>query len=437
MPKRASRLVNLHIKNIAAVGAPANRRRWLVVKAAGPRSENERRNIVDAAVRVKWGSPSDYAKAYLTDIFDGTEAIISMNGGYWSASFVIGADHAVTFSEPSAVQQTYVEKKRATKGAAITFDDAMVGRQLHHVYEMLGERYGALMETIESIRGSDVEDKGAAIRAALAAFMDSMAASMPSMLAEMDADDSADDVEKAGRKISASRLAKLKTLYTVLSDIISEGEATMTEKKTPDASALRKMGDALAAMFGRAAGADEATIAELEKSAGEAPAQIPAPIQALLSKADADLAAMRTTNAALADRLEKSEQAQAKLHEDAELRKFADVVSGYKEIGLDPAKDAVLLKSIAEKLPKEHADRIHELFKAALAQKAASAMFTEIGSGGAAKPEPGSAVEEVEQTIAALMQKSETVDFAAARKAVFSANPKLYDRYRQETAVRV
>ena len=166
MPKVASRLVNISIRNIAAVGAPANKRRWLVVKAAGPKIEN------------------------------------------------------------------------VSKDEAMTFDDAMICRRLYKVYEALGERYGALMETIDSIRISNEPNKAAAIKAALTGFMDSMKAAMPVMLADMDTDDG--DTQKAGRKISGGRLAKLKTLHKVLSEIISEGEADM-EKKTPDASYTRRL----------------------------------------------------------------------------------------------------------------------------------------------------------------------------------------------------
>lgn len=362
MSKSASRLVNLQVKNIAAVGSPANRRRWLVVKAETPK--------------------------------------------------------------PKAA------------GDAMTFDDAMMGRRLYKVYMALSEQYGALMETMDSIRVSDDSNKGAAVKAALNAFMESMQASVPKMLASVDEDDA--EVEK-NREVSPTRMTKIKALHKVLGGLISEGE-NMDTKKT-DATALQRIGNAIAAAFGRMNGADEAVIAALEKGA-EPPvqpvsAEIPPAVAAQLAKAETATVALQKANEDLQARLVKSEQAQAKLHEEAELRKFAEEVAGYKDLGLDPAKDNVLLKNITEKLPAEDAARIRELFKSLLAQKAATALLTEVGSAASGRPSPESAMAEVDQKVSELMAKSDKLTREQALSDVFRANPSLYERHRAETTVRV
>ena len=339
----ATRLVNLFVKNVAAVDKPANRRTFLVVKD----------------------------------------------------------EHAPTF------------------------DDAMFGRRLHQVYMALGEHYGALMETIEGIRHSEDTEKAGAVKTAIDAFMTALKSAMPEALAALGV-----DVEKAGRKISAGRMAKLRTLYKTLGEIIAEQEEYDMDKhqKAPDAGALMTLGHSIAALFGRAAGADDAALAVVDKAAGVESAIAPE-TQAALAKAAAD-------NTALTTRLEKAEAETKKLRDEAELRKFAEEVSGYQNIGLDPTKDAALLKAVTELLPKEQSDRIREIFKAAVAQKAASALFGELGSSGSGAP-ADSAAAEVEQKAALLMQKNETLTCEHARAQVFHATPGLYDRWRQETSVKI
>jgi hypothetical protein len=192
------------------------------------------------------------------------------------------------------------------------------------------------------------------------------------------------------------------------------------------------MGAGIAALIGRAMGADEKVVAELEGSDKKDPA-IPAEVQTRLSKTESE-------NAELKTRLEKAEAATNELREQAELRKFAEEVAGYKEIGLDPTKDAALLKAVTEKLPKEQSDRIRELFKAAVAQVQAGKLFGEVGSNGMGA-QAGTASAEIEsKTTAKLgeMRKSnDKVTVEQARDSVFRENPGLYERWAKETTLRV
>tara|TARA_Y100000310_G_scaffold98201_1_gene95943 strand:- start:30932 stop:31993 length:1062 start_codon:yes stop_codon:yes gene_type:complete len=313
-----------------------------------------------------------------------------------------------------------------------TFDEAIMGRRLHKIYAALGDQWGALIETLDSIRQSDDANKGAAIKGALNDFLGSVKQAIPSMLGALD-----DDMDKAGRKISASRMMRLRNLQKVLDDLIKEGEVMgePTKKadekvaKTPDASALRKMGNSFAAMFGRATGADETAIAELEKGDADPWKDVPGEVRARLEKAEA----------ARVDEMKKAEALQKQvddLREEQALRAFTEEVAGYQEIGLDPSKDAALLKSVTENLSEDHAKRIREIFKAAVAQAAASKLYGEVGSAGAGNL-PGSVAEEVEQRIDAVIAKNDKIDREAARDRVFAVDQSLYERWRNETTVKV
>lgn len=536
-----TRLVNLRVKNISAVDKPANKRKWLVVKAAAPKSDNERRRVLEQAVRDKWGSASDWSRAYLADIFDG-DAIIELQGVPYAVAFSFESDGRVTFEEPRRVTHAWVEKRRvervekvewtttyvndlpdsafavispggkkdddgktvprslrhlpyrnaqgeadlphlrnalarlsqidasdadkakaraklqaAARAAgvgevaekmehAMTFDDAMMRRRMHKVYEAIGDRYGALIETLNAVQSSDESDKAASLKQAVIDFADSMRAEMPRLMATMDEDDDDGKTRKAGRKISGARMSRLKAMRDMLTELITEAEedTNMAEKHAPDANALTKIAHGIAAMFGRAAGADDETIAALEQAANPEPEIADEAARARITKSEADAAALRKSNEELATRLAKAEadvkaasDAAAKLRDEQELRKFADEVAGFRDVGLDPTKDAALLRDVEAKVGKEAADRLREVFKAQLAQRNASALFKEVGSTGAAGGAPESATAEVEQRIAAIVAKNATIDRAAAMDQVFREAPELYERVRRENLVKV
>lgn len=422
----ANRLRNLLVRNVAAVERPANQRKWLVVKS-DIKSENERRRLVESAVRDKWGSTQDYSKAYLEDIYD-DDAIVYMNGTCYAVGFEVDKDLKVTFDEPRPVTRAYVEKKRLEKQAMSI-----------NVVDVLGEHLSTLTDTIAN--AADGEER----KQAVMDYVASVQKSIPELVSAVE------DVTKSGRKISSARMAKLQTLYKTLGEIIAEQEGEeeeMEKQQTPDAGALTKIGHSLAAMFGRAIGADDETIAKLEKAAQGEEVELPEVVKTALAAQTAELAKsndeLKKANDELKARLDKAEaenkataEAAAKLREEAELRKFAEEVSGYKDVGLDPAKDAVLLKSIEEKAGKEAADRLRELFKAQLAQKNAGSLMREIGSTGAGGGSPTTAAAEVEQKLKEVVSKNDKLDRGAAMDQVFAENPGLYERYRQEVSVRV
>lgn len=365
----ARQLVKLLVKNIAAVGKPANKRSFLVVKS-----------------------------------MDGVEAA----------------------GQPSA--QT---------PQLMTFGDALFQQRMRAVHEELGTQYSALMRALDSACCADVVDRRAAVEAALSAFTESLDAAVPTMVdGLMDGppapptDDGAGETPPDYVEKSAARTAAVTHLRDALTASLLQGDTTMAEVTKPDAGALAKFGQSMAALFGRTMGADEATVVALEKAAaGEPVVEIPVEVTTRLSKAEAD-------NAALTERLSKAEAETTRLKNEADLRKFAEEIAGYKGIGLEPEKDAELLKSISEKLTPEQSTRVRELFKSAAAQAAVSGMFKEIGSKGDG-PMAGSAAAEVEQRVADLVAKSAGTDRDAAVAEVFKADPALYAKYRAENSVKI
>jgi hypothetical protein len=178
-------------------------------------------------------------------------------------------------------------------------------------------------------------------------------------------------------------------------------------------------------------------LADLAKAAGEEdPDPIPVRVQAELAKSAAEAADLKKSNDELKTRLEKAETAMAAAREEASLRKFTEEITGFKDVGLDPAKDAAILKSVEDKVGKEAADRLREIFKSQMAIAKTSRLMGEIGSSGPGLAAADSAAAEVQQKMSDIMSKSDKVDRDSAMNQVFRADPALYDRYRNETLVR-
>lgn len=384
------RLVDLIVKNVSAVGKPANRRTFLVVKAA------------------KYGGMKKCPTCPSADS-DAPCKACEMEK--------CGVEAAYSHTQPTK------------------FSDALFQRRVYTIYSTVGDYYGALMDTISGIKdNNEIGDKPAAIKDAVKAFISALGSAMPELLSDLSK--SEDELEKAGRKISADRMAKLKTAHQTLAAIIAEQEeadmANEVIKQAPDAGVLKSLGHSIAAMFGRAAGASEETVAELEKAAtGNEPAPIDPQVASRLEKAESEA---KETKALL----EKAAAETKKLRDEIELRKFADEISGYKDLGLDPTKDAALLKAVSETLTPEHAARIREIFKGAAAQRAASALMGEIGSAAPGAP-AGSAAAEVDTLVSGLVAKSEnaTKTRSELMQQIFSERPDLYNKWRNETTVNV
>jgi hypothetical protein len=112
------------------------------------------------------------------------------------------------------------------------------------------------------------------------------------------------------------------------------------------------------------------------------------------------------------------------LQDERELEEYTEIAKGYGLPG-DPAEIAVILKSAADTMPREHLEYLDRLFSAAGEQ-----IFNEIGSAGG--PQESSVMGQVEALAGQAISKAD-ISEAAAIVELFSANPAAYDEYLAET----
>lgn len=230
------------------------------------------------------------------------------------------------------------------------------------------------------------------------------------------------ELEKAGKKISAARLEKLKSLYKTLQDIIMEQESsddTNGEASKMDTSKLSK--------------AEQDYIKELEAKAAHADAVAKKATEDAVAKAQAD--AKAEIEKAKKDAEEAKEEVAKE--RDARLNKeYEGKVSVFKRLAIK-ADDAKVFRAIDEKLPEELSKRMWEIVKGANEAMASAAIMTkQIGSG---EGDNGSDdhVSKVETLMKAELAKNDKLSEGKAMAEVFAKNPGLYEAYKEATAVRV
>jgi hypothetical protein len=179
---RPRRLLNLLVKEISAVDAPANRRAWLVVKGTE---------------RVL---PAESRASFATQLRTGLQVLAERLG--WGEAELAKADAAVE---------------------APSFSQALLARQLDDLRDELLDHLGALQETLWRVVAGEGADKPAAIRQAVGDFSTALEGLVGRWLAG--------DVSKVGRKVSADRLARLARMRDLLDTILQEGGPTMADDK--------------------------------------------------------------------------------------------------------------------------------------------------------------------------------------------------------------
>lgn len=237
-----------------------------------------------------------------------------------------------------------------------------------------------------------------------------------------DADDALmADLEKAGRKISAARMEKLKALYKTLADIIAEQESNDEKEDTmkTDLKTLPADVQDMIADLQKKATPDQDAI---QKMVNDAVAKVKADADAEIKKAKDEAAA--ATAATLVEK------------EARVLKEYEGKVSVFKSLTIK-ADDAKVFKAIDEKLPEELAKRVWEILKGAdAALKSANIMTRQIGSsqGEDSVEDPIGKVNKMADELVAKDAKLSRTDAVAK---VFKENPHLYDAYKAATAVRV
>lgn len=408
-------------------------------------------NRVRAAFAAMYGQGAFGSHAYVTRVHDDyVIACVSESAGsaYYKMPWA-ESDGTISFDTMSreAVEETWVAK-------ATGFSEALQRRHMGDVTEELSDLIGAFYESVQSALSDDAADKSAAVKSALKEFGTAVGKVV---------DEWQGGVEKVGRKISASRLKRLKDVNDIIGKLIEEAEYADPDTAVPEddvnKSAVTKRGNlnggdtmydekVLAGLPAEVRTVVTAEVARLTKAASDALAV------AETAKAEAKTAkdelAKATAKEPTEDEVLKSlpvsvrkivedakssaEEATkvAKAERDARLKtEYVSKAAAFKGLPVDSTKDWELLKAIDEKLSKEQADRLSEILKAADAAMLTAGAFREIGSLGA--PVDGTAFEKINKLALDMVSKSPEMTVEKARVRVMELHPELYAEHAAES----
>jgi hypothetical protein len=323
-----------------------------------------------------------------------------------------------------------VQKQEAEGPRDGTFNDVMARRGARKVMMRVQEFAMALDETIGRIADGKAQhdgDRKTLLKDAVESFVRAVKADLPKFV----------DAEMGGMsKQDRERLEDVAKL-------IRGGEPTMTldpkkkksddKKPAADMGALRKM----FAGFARLMGATDDDVIKFDPPDGvdDVWKGVSPQLRARIEATDA------ATKAAAAEEVTKREAAEArvaKLEEERTLAAVTAELQTYKNIGIDPTKDAGLFSKIVSGLSADEAKRMREIFKGADKTIETGKVFAELGAASLGVP-TGSADEEIEKRVTAILAKAESKDLKRddAMDQVLRDDPALYERYRKENAVRV
>ena len=352
------------------------------------------------------------------------------------------------------------EVKQDWVAKATSFSEALMHRQMGDMTAEIGEMIGAFYEAVQSaISDGDEADKPAAVKRALAQF----AEAIKGVVADW-------SVAKAGRKVSAARLKRLKDVKGHIDAIIAEAEATsawvgkeapaepvavakrlnseggivMDEKvlaglpaeiqkawKDLKAAVAKLTEDVAAAVGARdaAVGARDAAVADAKQAREQLAAAAPAKPEDIWKGVHPDV---RKAHEAAVARAESAE-ALAKTERDERLKGvYISKAASFKGLPVKADDDWQVLKAVEEKLEPAQSKRIFELLKAGDEAVIASKAFAEIGRGGV--PELGGAEAKINKLAEDVVAKSAApITIEQARVRVMELHPELYAEHVRET----
>lgn len=309
------------------------------------------------------------------------------------------------------------EDVQKMEGEAQTFDDAMLRRKMSEIYSDMSDHMGALMETVESIMMSEEGDKPALLKDAMNSFHEACLARVSEWIGT---------VTKEGRKISDSRLKKLKEMWGALDAVIAEAEGRATKK-------LSAKGEPM----DRTQWPEEVRkhVEGIEAQLAEAKAVI---AKAAQPKESEDEAAVKSLPESVRKRVEAAEkraqeaESVAKAERDERLKAgYLAKAASYKGLPIQAEEDWSVFKAIAEKLEKSESERILSLLKAADEAIVAGKLFAEVGTTGS---DSGTgAYAQIDTLAKDLMSKSANpLTIEQARVKIMEQRPDLYRQAREE-----
>lgn len=327
----------------------------------------------------------------------------------------------------AVVETTIDALRKATPIAkddhALTFEDALFARKMGEVQHELGIRFGALMESVDSVMFSEEKNKKKAVAERVGQFVASVKSAIPDLLKDLEKREPVEEI-----------LAGLLTLEDVdtgetpmafkKTDLTGEALAAYEALETSVATLTKSVVDLKKAAKPADPGDGEPTEAQQLEKVGDPV------VRALLVKSFADT---RKANA----RAVKAEQT-ADVEKQARLiRGEVDLLKGFRNLTFKPTDDAphvLVLKAAGD---GKAWTRMLEVLKAADALLAKRPIFNEVGQTGAGDGGPDTAVGRAQAKAAELIAKDDKLDVGKALEKVFREDPGLYEAYKGETELRV
>ena len=302
--------------------------------------------------------------------------------------------------------------EKADERPAPTYGAELMERKSYEIMSDLGDYVGALHGTLMGVLHSDAADKLARMQGALQDFAASAGSALERWLTEA-------GIAKAGRKISAERLGRLKQVMATIQGIIAEAEPEETDPLAKGKE--ERMSEEQAAILKR--------LEDLEAQVKEGEE-----VKKRLATAEAELLVTKT---------QATESAElAKRERDLRLTtEFVGVCKRFTHLGMNPDDDAPVMKRLSEVDPDGWA-WVEKKLSAANEQLKLSGKITKVlGSDRPAEPvtgrgEDGStgAEAEVLAKAKAVVAKGAGTSLQDAISHVLNEDPELYRRYRKEAA---
>jgi len=278
------------------------------------------------------------------------------------------------------------------------FNTEMAEQRVENAMCEMWDYTHALREAIKSILCSKETDKVGLVRGSIDQFATAIEAAIPNWM-------NGEKVAKAGRKISAERMCKLKDMHKALTDLISEAEIAEKEDNMDKGcgSQVAKANDDNKPDKAENGEGSDGTMAEnkINKSA------LPQDVQDYITSLEAKVAKaapeddkgdkddifkglpevvikmLKDTQEQNKVMVEQNKQLAgqiAKMADDNLTKDYVAKAGEFDQLGVKPEEFGTVLKSIATISPESYA-KIESVLKAANEAIAKGGLFTELGTG--------------------------------------------------------
>lgn len=341
---------------------------------------------------------------------------------------------------PDAEEVPAVLKSESVWGKIKGFLKAMTMDQVSEANEARSDWWqlcSDFQDSVRSILADETSDQASMLTQSCMQFINRAKPLAPYMADMMKAEGAftaleaiAEDVSKAGKKISAANMEKLKAAMRVLHEMMGPMEG-MEDMEPIEEGCKPKVK--------KSKGDDTMTFEEFMKSLTEdqqkaMQAEIEKQTQEAVNKAIEDVKKSATPEMeAIQKKLEdmaKTNEVLAKaleVEKDQRITKeFEEVAKAYKDLpGVEVAAFGKLLKDLNQKAPDQYAELVKTLDASKEMISKNNILMKEIGGGQVPENDASAQLEKLAKSI----QEKEKVTYAVAYTKAVEENPQLYDEY--------